>query len=195
MIKPRDFAWAEDLAIQKLQKMGRVVDKAPTYHSSLNEETQNRLIRTISPTALYIRTLPDLISVLETSKIPVFLFEVKAWKRKNLAVEAFPFGISRVLAGYNINILYLAVKIDGEIRGEFVEKINLPKEIRIPERWNDDERKRFRIYLSGLFPESRITEVQWTGGGGDPYFLIPKIEVDNWSLIDEIDTIKQTHLP
>lgn len=210
MIDPNDFTWAEDLAIQKLRNMGRIVERLPKYHSkykcfkcgeeimALSEEMRRILTQSISPTALYIRTVPDLLSILLSSKIPVFLFEVKSWTHKtgNIAIEAFPFGISRVLAEYNINILYLAVKNGEEIRGEFVEKIALPKEITIPiTRWSGDDRERLKKYLNRLFPDCSVKDAtKQSGGSGDPYFLVFEKEINKWSLIDEIDTIKQTYL-
>lgn len=209
VINPEDFSDEEDWAIQKLRSIGRIVERLPKYHSkykcpkcgeeimALSEEMQVLLKQSISPTGLYIRTVPDLLSILSTSKIPVFLFEVKSWRHKsgNIPIEAFPFGISRVLAEYNVNILYLAVKNEMEIRGKFVEEVALPKEITIPTRWSDDDRERLKRYLNRLFPNTLIKDAtKPTGGSGDPYFLIFEKELNTWPLIDEIDTIKQAHL-
>ena len=197
MIRPQDYEWAEELAVKKLRSIGRIADNAPTYYTTLTSDIQHLLTQTVSPTALYLRTQPDLISILPTSKIPVFLFEVKSWKHPtgNLPIEAFPFGVSHILSNCNINILYLAVKDENEIRGEFVQKIKNPEEIRVPfERWADDERERLKRHINTLFPECKISDVPWRGGSGDPYFLIPKTEVEGWSLVENIETIKQLQI-
>ena len=187
MIEPKKYEWAEKIAIEKLKSMGRHTVYAPTYHL-LNSETKHLLSNISLPTSLFIRTLPDLISISTNSKIPIFLVEVKSWTRSNIAIEALQFGINKLLSNYDIKILYLAVKAKDEIRGRFVQDIPMPKLIIIPtERWNKYQRNVFKKCFMKLFPNSAIKEEDETERGSkDPYFLILEKDIEGWMTIDEL---------
>lgn len=215
---PEKYEWCENVAVKQLRMMGRFADKLPQYYSRciecgnhlLTNEMMDILTHSVSPTALGIRTQPDLFSMTYyETKIPAFRFEVKSWTNPsgNVAVEAIPFGRSKITADrLGDNILYLFVKTVSEIRGEFVEKIDWPNEINISlyhmingfakRRWDDNQAKQLEIYLKNIFPMSEVifSDKPIIKGSCDPWFLIKEKVIKSYSLLDRIDTIKQTKI-
>lgn len=187
MINPNDYAEGEKAVIEKLNEYGQLTSKFPTYHNNPNIDKimVDKLTSNSSFTSLYVRTLPDIITVVKSSlynediEEGIYLAEIKERNRPNLALEAFPLSISKLLAHYGVKTIYYILEKDGQIRYRLVEKIHLPMEVKYRSFVGIDD---VLESLEALFSGKTFKEIKG-GGSGDPFFVIHQSEVDKWNFL------------
>lgn len=143
------------------------------YHDLLDQEAVRQLARIKNPTAIDIRTSPDLIAFSDRMGI-CFEIELKtnSGPYRNMAIEAFPLGLHIRDASDGIQCLYIYRDVieGGPAVAFWAEKSRiLVDEVHIPPGWEDYEDR-----LKRLFPHPKITwrHGERTAGSQDPFVVV-----------------------
>lgn len=177
----------EKLVSKKLEMMGFKMAKAG-YHDVYSEDIVNLLRSRFSFTALYIRMRADRIAI--HANLPIeFELEIKtnAGPHANMAIEAFPIAIHRLLEQYGVRCLYIYCDFVRNLeKGFWVEEMPMPSKIYIPDRWNNKKIQQFREFFTYVFPDIPIKLTKRKYGSGDPFLIIQEEKIynlPNWETV------------
>lgn len=183
----------EEEVARELESLGFRVAKAG-YHQVFPEEIADLLKLRFSLTALYVRMRADRVAI--HSQLPVeFELEIKtnSGPHANMALEAFPLAVHRLLAEYGVRCLYVYRDITQNMEvGFWAGAMPPPVNVNIPDRWTGQEAEQFREILNRAFPGVPIRQIPWRWGSGDPFAVIAAEKVrclPDWrSLVKELIT-------
>ncbi len=175
IIDPIHFSKAEEIASEMLQKMGYLVQPLG-YHSYFTDTTQTAIQNLNTPTALFLRTLPDRLIIKSGTALLAEIKDVQNPQYENLSLEAFPLIIQRHLFWlYGIKTIYLFVMAKEMIKGCPVEELPVFRVI-LPTHVKNQRKAYWRPLLQQSFPLCHPEEIP-VGGSSDPFILISHAQI------------------